>query len=46
MATFGNTFDATGIEPAKSFEVLPPGQYPARSSPTTSASPRTAQASI
>jgi hypothetical protein len=30
MASFGNTFDATGIEPAKSFEVLPPGQYPAQ----------------
>lgn len=27
MASFGNTFDATGIEPAKSFEVLPPGRY-------------------
>jgi len=30
MASFGATFDATGIEPVKPLEVLPPGQYPAQ----------------
>ena len=30
MANLGTTFDATSIEPAKAFEVLPPGQYPAQ----------------
>src|SRR4051812_3552093 len=28
MASFGATFDATGIEPVKPLEVLPPGTYP------------------
>ncbi|MEO5375093.1 MAG: DUF669 domain-containing protein [Alphaproteobacteria bacterium] len=27
MANFGATFDATGVEPSKPFEVLPPGRY-------------------
>ncbi|MEO5376056.1 MAG: DUF669 domain-containing protein [Alphaproteobacteria bacterium] len=27
MANFGATFDATGVEPNKPFEVLPPGRY-------------------
>mgnify|MGYP001444940316 CR=1 FL=1 len=27
MANLGTTFDATNIEPAKPFEVLPPGKY-------------------
>jgi hypothetical protein len=27
MANLGTTFDATGVEPAKPFEVLPPGKY-------------------
>ena len=30
MANLGSTFDATGIAPAQSLEVLPPGQYPAQ----------------
>src|SRR5262245_43855525 len=30
MADLGTTFDATGIEPAKPFDVLPPGKYPAQ----------------
>jgi hypothetical protein len=30
MANLGTTFDATNIEPAKPFEVLPPGKYPAQ----------------
>ncbi len=30
MANLGNTFDATGVEPAKPFDVLPPGKYPAQ----------------
>src|SRR5262245_32039240 len=30
MADLGTTFDATGIEPAKPFDVLPPGRYPAQ----------------
>ena len=30
MANLGTTFDATTIEPAKPFEVLPPGKYPAQ----------------
>jgi hypothetical protein len=29
MASFGATFDATGIDPMKPLEVLPPGKYPA-----------------
>ena len=28
MANLGSTFDATGVEPAQSLEVLPPGKYP------------------
>lgn len=28
MANLGATFDATGIEPVKPLEVLPPGKYP------------------
>ncbi len=27
MANLGTTFDATGVEPTKPFEVLPPGKY-------------------
>ena len=27
MASFGHTFDASTIEPASSYEVLPPGKY-------------------
>ncbi len=27
MANLGTTFDATGIEPAKPYDVLPPGRY-------------------
>ncbi|MBF0094660.1 MAG: DUF669 domain-containing protein, partial [Alphaproteobacteria bacterium] len=27
MAKFGNTFDASTVEPSKSFEPLPPGRY-------------------
>ena len=30
MANLGTTFDASGIEPAKPFEVLPPGRYTAQ----------------
>jgi hypothetical protein len=30
MASLGATFDATGIEPVKPLEVLPPGRYPAQ----------------
>jgi hypothetical protein len=30
MANLGTTFDATTIEPAKGYEVLPPGKYPAQ----------------
>ena len=30
MASFGATFDATGIDPMKPLEVLPPGKYPAQ----------------
>ena len=30
MASFGSTFDATGIEPTQTLEVLPPGKYPAQ----------------
>ena len=30
MANLGTTFDATNIEPAKPFEVLPPGKYSAQ----------------
>jgi hypothetical protein len=30
MATFGATFDATGIDPMKPLEVLPPGKYMAQ----------------
>ena len=30
MASFGTTFDATGIDPMKPLEVLPPGKYPAQ----------------
>ena len=27
MARLGNTFDATGVDPSRSFEILPPGRY-------------------
>lgn len=27
MARFGNTFDASAVDPSRSFEVLPPGRY-------------------
>ena len=30
MANLGTTFDATNVEPAKPYEVLPPGKYPAQ----------------
>lgn len=30
MAQFGNTFDATGVAPAQTFELLPPGSYKAQ----------------
>ena len=30
MANLGATFDATGIEPTQTLEVLPPGKYPAQ----------------
>jgi hypothetical protein len=30
MANLGTTFDATGIEPARPFDVLPPGRYVAQ----------------
>ena len=30
MANLGTTFDATGIEPTQTLEVLPPGKYPAQ----------------
>ena len=30
MASFGTTFDATGVDPMKPLEVLPPGRYPAQ----------------
>ncbi len=30
MANLGTTFDATGIEPAKPYDVLPPDKYPAQ----------------
>jgi hypothetical protein len=30
MANLGTTFDATGIEPTKPLDVLPPGKYPAQ----------------
>ena len=30
MANLGATFDATGVDPVKPLEVLPPGRYPAQ----------------
>ncbi len=30
MANLGATFDATGVEPTQTLEVLPPGKYPAQ----------------